>query len=200
MIVKSRRAASSRASPKTDRLGPSAVEVGPVAPERGDLDLARRRPGPRTRTTPKLTPDRHRPPEQAHDLLGRGVGGDVVVARLVAEEQVADAPAGPERLEPGAAEPGHDLGGERPPRPQSSASAGPSTIASTAASGRLGRPVADGPDRDLRPAVAADVPGVEVGQDLLVELPARLGGDDRPVGQRLDEPSEQRFTRSGWSS
>ncbi len=182
-MVKSRRSASSRASPKRDRLGPPAVEVRAVAPERGDLDLARPF-GAEHPDHAEADADGDRPPEQAHHLLGRRVGGHVVVARLQAEDQVADATARPERLEPCGFQAGDDLGRE-----------GSASLIRRHRWGPrrrrlLGR-LADRPDRDLRPAVAADVPRFEVGQDLDVELPARLRADDRAVGQSPDEPFEE---------
>ena len=97
-----------------DRLGAAAVDVGPVAAEGRDLDLDRRWPaGSRTRTTPNAAPTgivRWR--KTFITWSGVALGGDVVVAGGLAEQQVAHATARPEGLMPRVAKPADDLRGK----------------------------------------------------------------------------------------
>src|SRR5438270_229687 len=97
-----------------DGVGVAAVAVGDVGAEGGDLDFERA--GGRARAEhlddAEAGADGDGAAEQRLDLLGPGVGGDVVVVRLAAEELVADAAAGPQRLEAFGAEAADDVGGE----------------------------------------------------------------------------------------
>ena len=60
---------------------------------------------------PELASDRDRALEEAFDLCRQGGGGDVVIPRLAAQQEIAHAAAHPEGREPGALQPADD--GER---------------------------------------------------------------------------------------
>ncbi len=95
-----------------DRLGMTAVDIRPIAPEGGHLHLliGLRAAHP---DHPKRDPHGDGPvPEHVHDLLGAGVGGHVVVAGRQTELEVPDTTPGPEGLEPSLAKSADDVGRE----------------------------------------------------------------------------------------
>ena len=57
---------------------------------------------------PELAPDGNGVLEELLDLLRQGGGGDVVIARLAAQQEIAHAAAHPEGGEPGALQPADD--------------------------------------------------------------------------------------------
>lgn len=90
-----------------DGVGAAVVGVVAVTPERGDLDaLALARADD---DDAEVGPDVRGGAEELCDLLGSGVGGDVVIGRVESEDLVADASAGKERAEAGALECADDL-------------------------------------------------------------------------------------------
>ncbi len=96
-----------------DRLGPTAVNVGPIAAKRGDLDLHAGVTRVPDAHDAERDADGNRPVGQdLHDLLGSRRGRHVVVGRRLAQDQVADAAAGPERLIASLHEPPNDSQGE----------------------------------------------------------------------------------------
>src|SRR5262249_25607772 len=103
---------------ENDRRGTAAVDIGPIAAKRGNLHLV---------AVCFLAPDADDTEggadgdgpvsEDVHDLFGSCAGGDVVVARCLTAQQVANGAAGPECLVPGVAEPPNNVGGEVTPAP-----------------------------------------------------------------------------------
>ena len=79
-----------------DALGLSAVDVRPVGAERRDLDVEPARA--EDFDDAERRADGDGAAEQAADLFGPGRGGDIVILRLEAEQFVAHAAAGEERL------------------------------------------------------------------------------------------------------
>lgn len=90
---------------------PAAVEVLPVGAEGGHLDLARLL-GAKDADHAETHAHGDGPAEEAEHLLGSGRGRDVIIRRREAEDQVADAPAGPQGLVPGPSQMLDDLDGE----------------------------------------------------------------------------------------
>ena len=169
------------------RFGPSAVDVRPVAPEGGDLHLDARSVRAEHADHAERDADGDRPaPEEGDDLLGRRAGGHVVIGGGQPQHQVADAAPRPERPEARALELADDLRREL---------AGPIRLRHRrtlriGCAGRLGTSL-DGADRDLSPSVPAHVPGLDVGEEVRIEFPARLQGDHRSRGEVADQVLDQ---------
>src|SRR5581483_9504068 len=98
-----------------DRVRPAAVGVAEVGAEGGDLDLE---PvplgvaGAEDLDYAEAGPDADAAAEESLHLLRSGVGGDVVVGGVEAEQFVADAPAGPQGAVARLLQAGDDFGGE----------------------------------------------------------------------------------------
>ena len=81
-----------------DRFGPPAVDIGTVAPERRDLDLdSRAARMPHTHDAERDPHGDRAERQDRHDLLGSGVGRDVVIRGRLTQDEVAHAAARPER-------------------------------------------------------------------------------------------------------
>ena len=74
-------------------VGMAAVAVADVAAEGRDLDRVARVVSHRNQHDSKLRAHRVGFGKDPHDLVGRGVGGDVVIGGLAAEQQIANASA-----------------------------------------------------------------------------------------------------------
>ena len=91
-----------------DRVGASRIGIGPVRPERGDFDGVVVGPHEHHAEGCANTLGRR---ENPSDIFGPGVGCDVKILGLAAEQPVADAPAREIRDKPLGKEFDNDLGG-----------------------------------------------------------------------------------------
>ena len=93
---------------ESDLIGMPTVAVAAVGTKRGHLDPLAVLPH---QHDAELSPDLARRAKQPADLLRRGVGRDVVIARGLAEQQIAHATARQQRAVPGLAQAGSDANG-----------------------------------------------------------------------------------------
>ena len=90
LIVKSRRSTSSRAVAEADLVGMAAIAVADVATEGSDLDRDCSI-SDRNQDDAKLRAHRIGLGKDPHDLVRGCVGGDVVIGRFAAKQEIADA-------------------------------------------------------------------------------------------------------------